>query len=333
MSVQPAPDHAPRRFELLSVVAPVFNEDATIDHIAGFSSYGSNINNPFNGADGKLVRLALGLSFNRADIYEADFGMNAKTSKKYINYCAPITCSNAKNPLYADKSITGAWDPLANSGNGAYVAPKCGTSSGQGGDGQNNTAIEDAEALIEAAGYSHSNQLDFTLTSSTASFRNEERAYLAQCWDALQDNNGSMVHVDQSSVPAYYSSCADGGVRCNGYYEAGLIGFGGSPADPDFWKSYLLSSNCSRTLPTGSNNDCIDNTAIDNAFADETGNNNQSQVAADFATISETMVKNAYWIDTELRVDIRTWDEIHPAKGWSLNSFNAADTWNVFKWS
>jgi len=291
------------------------------------------VNNPFAGANGLKVRQALLMAFNRTTLIADTFNIDPSAAATQVSYCSPINCTKSGSAPYgAFKAIKGYWDPLANKGKGGYVPGKCAVSTGNGGDGSNNTTIKDAKKLLAKAGYGPNHPLTVYLASSTKAYRVFEREYLQSCWQAI----GNWVTVNIYAIPSgtLYNDYQDGGTYANGHYEAGIIGYGGVPPDPDGWKANFLSSDCPQIgAHSGAqgNNGCIKDKIIDKNFIAGGKALKSSARAMDYLAIQTEVAKQAYQATLATIPQIFTSDGA--ANGYHMNAWSVADTWNGYAWS
>jgi ABC-type transport system substrate-binding protein len=301
-----------------------YNANVTVDTNNGQLASQAN---PFYGSNGVLVRLALSLGFNRSGLIQNTFDVDKATADGLTSYCAPILCTPSGGGLYNGYHlITGVWDPVQ----GAYEPGKCAVSTGDGGDGPNNTSIRDAITLLNEAGYNSGNPLTVYLDSTTKAYRTNERGYLQSCWQAI----ASWVHVTTYAIPStkLYAAWSEAGTYAHGNFEVGIIGYSGGP-DPLGWNAELLSSYCPQiTQDDGSNNlSCVDNSALDAALLAGGTATSSAARQADYNTVQTIMAKTPYWVMTAPLPSI--WTSDGKMKGFQMNAWVSPETWNGFKWS
>lgn len=309
-----------------------YNKNTDID--SGSGTAATNVANPFFGMTGKgrLVRLALLMSFNRTTMIQNAFApLDRATAQSLVSYCAPIICTKKSSaPYAARKVIKGDWDPIANK----FVPGACGASKNNGGDGSNNQSVKDAKKALKKAGFGRSHKLTVYLSSTTKPYRYYEQAYLQKCWQAL----GSFVTVNTENIKSshYFGTYAKNGTLTRGRFEADLHGYGGVPPDPDGWKGNFLGVNCSQQPPqtaSQANSDCFHDKVIDKALYAGGRATTPAARAKAYATFQLRDVQQGYWGIMAPLPAIMTWNH-NPSGGVQIDPWvNSTTTWNSYAWT
>lgn len=274
-----------------------------------------NLDPTYNGKPNPLskvkVRLALTLALDKIGLVRSALAVNKATAKGLTAY-TPLVITKSLVQPFADKSITGQWDPIKKK----YVVP--GTSA----------ALSDARTLLRQAGYGSGFTIDVFTTSGNP-VRANEVAVITNNWKRVG------VTVNPNFIPAgtFFSDYTSGSQLNRGTFQVAIFAFIGSP-DPDQLKYNLVSSFIDRAQAVhntiNANYAGVRNKAIDRAFKIEFSNPNKKVRAAAFKVIQQQLSRNAYWDPLYYRTSIATSDG--KIVNFTNNPTQAGQTWNSYDW-
>jgi ABC-type transport system substrate-binding protein len=177
------------------------------------------------------VRLALALALDKLRLTQRALPLNRREASRLLVW-SPWINTPKLVVRYADRSITGQWDPLANGGEGGYVS-QTGTGS----------ALADARKLLSETPWKHGFSLDFDTTNTTT--RQVEGTEVAADWARI----GVQVNPHFVSPFQLFSSYAAGGILAHGLYQAADFAQNWVTNDP----TYLALNLGSRYIPSDTN--------------------------------------------------------------------------------
>src|SRR5579884_292537 len=241
-----------------------------------------------NPIDNAKVRLALGLSFDRAALIANVLSVSHKVASRFVSYTVPVMSAKAHRSSYADLAIRGAWDPLKHK----YVKPNT------------KAARKDAKKLLKQAGFAGAKVYISTNCSNPA--RQASVTYLAssKAWGAIG------VKVVPNCVSAQEFFFTD--LLSGGHYEVAIHAYTNLPDYPD-WAYFLLGGQFCPQLyknPNGNdqNDSCIRNKTLDHAYVAAQHTTSFGKRHKAFDTAQSVIAKEAYWIALYERAGIQTND-------------------------
>ena len=280
----------------------------------------SNVKNPVANVN---VRQALSLSIDHIGLIESSLNLvgKPKTAAAFSSYEVPLINTPITTALYADKSIKGAWDPIANK----YVA-------------YGKKSIADAKKLLAKAGYRHGVTVYVSTTVGNPT-REAEFGVLKQNWAKI-GVTANLLEVPQLFDPWSAPGEPFGGTLIHGRFEIGLHAYVGASPDPDNWTGNIRSDKIARTekIPAGgtpsaldANEGGIQNKAIDHYMKAGAAALNPSSRRSDYAQMEKAFMHGAYWAALYVRPNIWTADKhvgnVKPT------GFQYAGTWNTYEWT
>src|SRR5579872_2626977 len=277
-----------------------------------------NMDSTYNGAPNVVhdlkVRQAMALAYDHVKQIVSANGISTSDAKNVAMYQILVYAPalHFAQP-FADKSITGAWDPLANKGKGAYVTP--GTKA----------AIADAKKLIAKSSCASGCTILFRSTGSP--FRNADEAALASMWLPL----GIKLDYQPVHNPPFYSNYSHGGTLQLGQYQVADIALVGGP-DPSGYLGNINPKTCSRIThkDTDVNSTCAMDNRIYTSMTKAQNTNDPKVRQKYYNQWQEVMVKNCYWIPEYLRDNIGTSDgKVKPV---SMAATQYSAEWNAYMW-
>jgi peptide/nickel transport system substrate-binding protein len=279
-----------------------------------------NLDSTYNGIRNPLanekVRQALALALDKRGVIERGLSIDQKAVNRIIAWTPWVVTPHLQQP-YADREITGQWDPLANHGKGGYTA--------QTGSGQ---ALADARRLLAQTPWKSGLTLDFYTTQSPN--RLAGMSLIAQQWRKIG------VTVNQHAVTGrqLFTTWEDGGLLAHGAFQVALITSAGGP-DPDSLAYNMESRYIERNQEThnstlNQNVAGIRDKVIDRAFDRATRSNDPTVRRQAFRLIQRTLNQRAYWIPLYYVPAISTSNN-HVA-GFQPMPYLFGETWNVYAW-
>lgn len=254
------------------------------------------------------VRQALALDTDRVGLIQSSQGTNAAGARSIVAY-SPFTITKHFVQQYGDKSIKGAWDPIAK----RYLT-------------YGKRAVADARTLLKQAGYSHGFHLEFLTTAGNPA-RQAEYGVLSQNWAALG------VTTTFDTTTALLAPWEKDGLLAHGNYQVSLW-TEASGADPDAFKAYWDSHYIDRAKATHSainaNFSGIQNKLIDQGLQRGASTFNPKQRAKWYRQVQVAMVKGAYWVPLFYRANIVTSD--HHIAGDTGYGLDFGNEWNTYHW-
>jgi peptide/nickel transport system substrate-binding protein len=274
-----------------------------------------NVDPTYNGKTNPLantnVRLGLGLALDKMTLIESALGVNAAEAKQIIAWTPWVNTPKLVQP-FADKSITGQWDPIV----GKYVQP--GTSQ----------ALTDAKALLARTPWKNGFSLSLSTTAGNPT-RAAQEAVVANSWRKIG------VQVTPNYVPAskLFAGYTQAGPLNQGQFQVAMFAFTGSP-EPDSFKYELASKYIDRDQSTHSaineNYSGIKDPSIDQAFSAASGTFDNSVRTKNYDYVQERLTKQSYWITLYFRPQIATADS--NVQNFSDNPTQLGPTWDVYAW-
>lgn len=293
--------HSFHRYKVL--VTPSF----LLEHLE-FNALDPTYNGQPNPLHNVKVRQALALDTDRLGLIESSLGTNAASARSIVAY-SPFTITPHFVQEYGDKSIKGAWDPIAK----RYLP-------------YGKQAIADARTLLKQAGYSHGFHLEF-LTTAANPVRQAEFGVIEHNWATLG------VTMTFDTTTALLGTWEKDGRLAHGNYQISLW-TEASGADPDAFKAYFDSKYIDRIKTTHSainaNFSGIENKLIDQGLQRGASTFNQKQRAKWYRQVQVAMVKGAYWVPLYYRANIVTsGPHLAGDTGYGLDFGNE---WNTYHW-
>lgn len=275
-----------------------------------------NLDSKYNGAANPLantnVRVALSLALNKLGLIQSALGVSPQQAKGVVAWTPWINTPSLKQ-AFADKSITGQWDPIAKK----YVNP--GTAS----------AIKDAKKILAKTPYKSGFSVDFYTTSGNP-VRQAQESVIAQSWQQIG------VNVKPNFVPAstlFASDWAKNGILDHGTFQVAMFGFSGSP-DPDQLKYNLVSRYVDRNQSThaaiNGNDAGIQDKLIDKSFTAGAHSLDPKARGKAYTAVQVEMAKKSYWDMLYFKPVIATAD--NRVSNFANNPTQLGPTWNMYNW-
>jgi ABC-type transport system substrate-binding protein len=235
-----------------------------------------------NPLSNKNVRLALALSIDKVKLVEDSRAVDAATAQRLVASTFLVPTGPYKQP-FADTSINGQWDPIAN----AYV--QTGSAA----------AIADAKTLLKRTKWPNGFTLNLVTNRNFHVYRAVTMDDLQTMWEAI----GVKVTRQAVSESALFGSPATHGhgLAPDHNFQAALFSIYSDP-DPN---EYEVDLRTTRDPSIGKggvanfNNEnyaAVHDKAIDKAFATGLKSYNPSVRARAYATVQVQVNKNADWI-------------------------------------
>jgi ABC-type transport system substrate-binding protein len=285
----------------------------------GFEHMVFNLDSSYNGAPNPLanvkVRQSLALALDKRNVIERALAIDGKAANRIIAWTPWVITPHLQQP-YADREITGQWDPLANHGKGAYTA--------QTGAGQ---ALGDARTLLAHTPWKRGFTLDFYTTQKPE--RLAVMPLVAQQWRKVG------VRVNQHSVPApqLFQVWEQGGLLDHGAFQVALFGEVGGP-NPDGLNLLMESRYIDRDQQMHSygnqNFAGIRDNVIDRQFERATGTYDKTVRRQSFRLVQRELNQRTYWIPMYYTPTISTSDG--HVTGFQPSPTSQSETWNVYDW-
>lgn len=278
-----------------------------------------NLDKQYHGKDNPVsnanVRLALALALDKSGLIRSALSVSAKQARDIVAWTPFVNTPKLVQP-FADKKITGQWDPYANKGKGGYVQP--GTSQ----------AIKDAKKLLAKTPYKDGFSID-VMTTTANPVRAAEVGVITANWRQLG------VSVTPNLIPAskLFAQWDQQGTLVHGDFQAGIWGYLGSP-DPDQWKYNMQSRYIDRAQQThaaiNGNDSGIHDSLIDKAFNAAAKSVVGSVRAKNYTAVQVELAKKGYWIPLYFKPQVATTDG--KVSGFANNPTQVGATWNVANW-
>jgi peptide/nickel transport system substrate-binding protein len=265
--------------------------------------------NPVANAD---VRVALALAMDKLGLIRSALGISSAQAKTLIGWGPLVNTPNLVQP-FADKKITGQWDPLKK----AYVQP--GTAS----------AVADAKKVLAKTPYASGFSIDFDTTTGNP-VRAAQAAVIANSWKKIG------VTMNLTLIPAtkFFGSWDSGGTLDHGQYQAGMFAFSGQP-DPDQLHFNLQSTYIDREATThaGSNENYsgIHDAIFNKDFPAASKTLDTKKRAALYAAIQVELNQKAYWVALYYRPQLATADS--KVGNFEDNPTQFGPTANIYSWT
>jgi ABC-type transport system substrate-binding protein len=259
------------------------------------------------------VRQAIALALDKYGLLQSALSISRSVAKQIIAWTPLVNTPKLKQP-FADKSITGQWDP---------ITKKYRSDTGSA------SAIADAKKLLDQAGFSSG----FTLQTYTTTGNPVRAAQLGVLAASLKKIGITAV---PNFVPStkYFAGWDQGGTLDHGDYQIADFAFIGQP-DPDQFKFNLVGKYCDRKqavhAEVNENYACIQNAAMDKAFTQEATSFDNKVRQSAFSTMQKLINQNAWWIPLYSRPSIATVDP--KLKNFANNPTQYGQTWNAFAWA
>lgn len=274
-----------------------------------------NLDSTFNGKPNPLantnVRLAMNLALDKLGLIRSALGVSKTTAQNIVGWTPWVNTPQLKQP-YADRSVTGQWDPYTKK----YVLP--GTAA----------AVKDAKKLMAKTPYASGTTLDFYTTTGNP-VRTAEANIMQANWSKIG------IKLNLNFVPAgtLFADWAHNGTLQHGTFQVGMWGYTGSP-DPDQWhfnfQSKYIDRRVANHVPQNENEAGIDNPAINKAFTAAAHSLDPKVRAKNYYLVQRQMNQKAYWNVLYFRPAIATADT--KVQNFSNNPTQVGPTWNVANW-
>jgi peptide/nickel transport system substrate-binding protein len=259
------------------------------------------------------VRQAVALAIDKQGMIRSALGVSKADAKGKEANTFFINAPGITQP-FADKQITGQWDPIAKK----YVEP--GTAA----------AVKDAKKLLSQTTYKAGFNLDFKTTSGNP-VRAAQEAVIA---NNLKANLN--ITVNPTFVPAgtfFDTIWANNGTTQHGDFQIGMWAFVDTTVDPDASKYNLQSQFIDRLQtthnPINANSAGIKDKGIDKAFNVAAYTFNSSVRKKNYYFVQVQINKMAYLYPLYYRPQIATSDS--KVKNFKNTAVGVA-TWNSFEW-
>jgi ABC-type transport system substrate-binding protein len=281
---------------------------------------GNVVYNGKNPISNVKVRQALSLAFSRVGLIKYMYKVPTSIANKVFTYANPVPNEKALSDPYANKSITGAWN--------GHKWETPGTKA----------AISDAIKLLKSAGYkgcsaSHTCVTVYLTTNGTGNVaRGNAVAYLQRAWRAIGVNT-NYVDVESGSHGPFLRTYSAGGTAANGWYEIALFAYGLGIPQPDGFLPNLTTQYCPQIgkSDVDGNYACVEDKTINKDFNGALRTTNDKKRKQLFDQMQSEVVKNAYWVATDVRPNIETYDK---KAGGIVNSPFSLSTsnWDAWDW-
>jgi peptide/nickel transport system substrate-binding protein len=274
-----------------------------------------NVDPTYNGSANPLssvnVRLALALALDKLGLIRSALGISAAQARGIIAFTPLIITPTLVQP-FADKKITGQWDPLKK----AYVQP--GTSA----------ALADARKLLAKTPFASGFSLDFFTTSGNPA-RSAQAAVVSNSWKKL----GVTVNLNLVPGTKLFGNWDNGGVLDHGQFQVGQFAIVGSP-DPDDLHFNLQSKYIDRVASphsaTNGNYSGMHDKVFDKDFPAASNTLDTKVRAKYYAAIQVELNEKAYWIPLYFRPHLATADS--KVGNFENNPSGLGSTANIFSW-
>lgn len=276
-----------------------------------------NVDNTYKGHPNPLsyakVRQALALALDKIGLIRGALGVSESTARQIVGWTPLVNTPNFVQP-FADKSLTGQYDPLT----GKYDS-----NPGKG------KALADAKKLLSQTPFKSGFSVDFYTTSGNP-VRQAQEAVIAASWSHIG------VRVSPNYVPGskLFGSYDHGGITHTGQFQVGMWALTGAP-DPDQLKQNMTSPYIDRQKPAGHHSDVFANDSgirdgvIDRAYSVAAHSLDDTVRARNYGAMQVDLNRQAYWITLYFRIAIATADS--KFSGFALNP-TTAENWNIYNW-
>jgi ABC-type transport system substrate-binding protein len=280
----------------------VFNVDPTYN----------SIRNPLQN---KKVRQALALALDKQKVIEQALSLSQKATNRIIAW-TPWIITPQLTQSYADREITGQWDPLADGGKGTFTD--------QTGSGR---ALSDARRLLAQTPWKRGFTLDFYTNPKPE--RLAVMALAAQQWRKI----GVTVKQHVVTSDQFFSPWEKGGLLAHGAFQVALFAEAGG-ANPDDLAFSLESRYISRGQAKHTGLDVnaagIRDSIIDRSFERAIHTNNRTVRRREFRLVQRELNQQGYWIPLYYVPNVSATN--HRVVGFHASPFFQGDTWNVYAW-
>jgi peptide/nickel transport system substrate-binding protein len=274
-----------------------------------------NVDKTYNGSPNPLantsVRQALALAIDKIGLIRSALGVSATQAKSVIAWTPLIVSPGLVQP-FADKKITGNWDPLKK----AYVQP--GTSA----------ALADARKLLAKTPYKGGFSVDFFTTSGNA-VRAAEAAVVAAGWKKV----GVNVNLNLVTATKLFGNWDSGGTLQHGAFQVAQFGYSGQP-DPDQLHFNLQSKYIDREQSvhsdTNENEAGVHDAIFDKDFPAASKTIDTAVRTKYYDAIQAELNQKAYWDTLYYRPQLATADS--KVGSFEDNPTQFGPTANIYSW-
>jgi peptide/nickel transport system substrate-binding protein len=275
-----------------------------------------NVDPQYNGKTNPLsntkVRQALALSLDKLGLIQSALGVSQKDATKVAAWSLLVNSPGLVQP-FADKSVTGQWDPITRK----YTSA---TGKGQ--------ALKDAKKLLSQTPFKGGFSLE-TLSTSGNPVRAAQLAVMQQNWKRL----GVDLALQLLPSSALFGQWSENGPLHHGQFQVAMFGASGLP-DPDQEKYNLAGRFIDRSAGVhgalNQNYSGIRDSVLDKAFKVGATNLVPRVRAKAYATMQERVNQQAYWIGLYYRPTIATTSP--RVLSFLDNPTQEGPTWNVYNW-
>lgn len=270
-----------------------------------------NYNGKPNPLSNEKVRQALALALDKYGLIQSALGLSRSQARQAIAWTPLVNSPGLVQP-FADKNMTGQWDPIQKK----YVIS--GTAK----------AVEDAKKLLSETPYAGGFSLDGFTTSGNPVRANQFSVMQAD-WAKLN------VKFVPNFVPAgkLFGGWDQGGIGAHGSFQAIMFAYGTAP-DPDFMRfltesKFIERDRTTHPCPVCGNNSGIRDSKMDKLLNAASVTVNPQVREKDYIAAQVELNQQAYWIPLFYRPEIDTYDShIKPFDPSSVSGPN----WNIFAW-
>ena len=171
-----------------------------------------------------------------------------------------------------------------------------------------------------------------TTNGSGNTARGNFATYLHAAWAKIGVN---MIYndVESGSHGPFLRTYTAGGTAANGWYEIALFAYGLGLPQPDGFLQNVTTTYCPQVgkADIDGNYSCIEDSTINHDFNAASKTVNDKTRKKLFNQMQAEFVKNAYWVATDVRPNIETYDK---HAGGIVNSPFSLDTpdWDAWDW-
>jgi peptide/nickel transport system substrate-binding protein len=274
-----------------------------------------NVDKTYNGNNNPVanpsVRVALALALDKIGLIRSALGISAAQAKGVVSWTPLVITPTLVQP-FADKKITGNWDPLKK----AYVLP--GTAA----------AVSDAKKILAKTPFASGFTVDYDTTTGNP-VRAAQAAVVANSWSKLG------VKVNLTLVPAtkLFGNWDSGGTLDHGQYQVADFAFSGQP-DPDQLHFNLQSKYIDREAATkassNENYSGIHDSIFDKNFPAASRTLDSATRAKLYAQVQVELNQKAYWDGLYFRPQLATADS--KVGNFEDNPTQFGPTANIYSW-